>query len=63
MVICTSCDDIECRSWYEFFEHCYIAHPTERQHVRQVPFNISGRTKMQIIVNAEDTYLQEYLIV
>lgn len=62
MIRCTSCENIRCGSWYEFYEHVYAAHPTERMFVRTAPVNISGRTKMQIVVNAEDTYLREYII-
>lgn len=67
MIKCTSCEGdlsepVICHSWYEFYEHCYVAHPSERLYIRQVPFNISGRTKKQIVSNAEQTYLQEWII-
>ncbi len=61
---CDSCEEygIICDSWYTFFEHCYIAHPTQRELIRQLPFNLSGRTRKQIVKMAEETYLKEWII-
>lgn len=63
-IICTSCEDFDIKfiSWKQFFDHVYDAHPHERCHVTQIPFNISGRNKKQIVEVAEATYLNEYLI-
>ncbi len=67
MIRCTSCEtdfaeDILYPSWYDFYEHCYKLHPNQRELVRSLPLNISGRTKKEIVRMAEEYYLKPYII-
>lgn len=62
MINCESCDDMVCDSWHSFFTHVYVAHPTQRWFLTRKVFNVSGRSKSEIVSDANTTWLSEYVI-